>query len=77
MKIEKALKLSIDDQIRRHGSLRAAARSLNISPSYLVRLHNGQKVNPTVDVLTKLGIRVKIECELHIVGSDDDYGLAA
>ena len=39
---------------RQHGSLRAAARVLQIDPAYLLRLRDGEKTNPSAAVLRKL-----------------------
>nr|WP_314583525.1 hypothetical protein [uncultured Pseudomonas sp.] len=41
---------------RRHGSLRAAARATGIETSYLFRLKNSEKLNPSDDVLAALGL---------------------
>jgi AraC-like DNA-binding protein len=42
---------------RQHGSLRAAARVLQIDPAYLLRLRDGQKTNPGATVLRKLKLK--------------------
>lgn len=36
----------IDELVAQHGGLRAAARVLQMDPSYLLRLHSGEKTNP-------------------------------
>lgn len=77
MNIERALRLSIDAKIKQHGSLREAARKLELSPSYLSRLHSGNATNPTIDVMARLGIRVTVDYEIRLPGHDDDYGVAA
>lgn len=41
----------------RHGSLRAAARAIDIDPAYLLRLRRGEKTAPSPIVLRKLGLR--------------------
>ena len=43
-------------RIARFGSLRQAARALRVSPSYLLRLSTGEKTNPSIVTLRKLGI---------------------
>ena len=50
------LHLLVCRRIARFGSLRQAARALMISPSYLFRLSTGEKTNPSVATLRKLGI---------------------
>ena len=40
----------------RHGSLRAAARVLEVDAGYLSRLANGEKDNPSPALLHKLGL---------------------
>lgn len=47
----------IGQLIHRHGSLRAAARVLGISPAYLSRLFSGEKKDPSDTMLRKLGLR--------------------
>ncbi len=47
----------IDALTERHGSLRAAARVLNVSAGYLSRLRDGLKTNPSDQLLKKLGIK--------------------
>ena len=42
---------------KRHGSLRAAARALQIDHGYLSRLKAGKKLDPGDAVLRKLGVR--------------------
>lgn len=41
---------------QKHGSLRAAAKALGIDPGYLFRLKNAEKMNPSDEVLTALGL---------------------
>lgn len=45
---------------RMHGGLRAAARATGIDPAYLLRLRNGEKVNPSAATLEKLGLRKEV-----------------
>ena len=40
-----------------YGGLRAAARVLDVSPSYLSRLRDGEKINPSNKILKKLGLK--------------------
>lgn len=47
---------TIKSLIGKHGGLRAAARSVDISPSYLIRLGNGEKIDPSKETLDKLGL---------------------
>ncbi len=42
--------------IAEHGSLRAAARALQMDNSYLQRLETGEKTNPSQYILLKLGL---------------------
>ena len=48
------LKKRIDEIVEKHGSLRAAARALAISPAYLCRLRNGTKHNPSAALLRRM-----------------------
>ena len=50
------LHLIVSRRIARFSSLRQAARALRISPSYLLRLSTGEKTNPSIVTLRKLGI---------------------
>lgn len=43
--------------VQQHGSLRAVARVKQIDAGYLVRLSNGEKVNPSAATLRKLGLK--------------------
>jgi hypothetical protein len=47
----------IEELARKHGSLRAAARVLRIDATYLLRLRDGGRANPSPTVLRKLGLR--------------------
>lgn len=46
----------IDEFIDVHGSLRAAARALDVTPGYLSRLRSGVKDNPTDELLNRMGL---------------------
>ena len=52
-----SLRRRADEIIRQHGSLRAAARALEIDPGYLSRLHDGKKLNPSAATLRRMGLR--------------------
>lgn len=47
-----------------HGSLRAAARAVQIDASYLSRLLSGEKVNPSALYLRRLGLKRIIQYSL-------------
>ena len=51
----------IEELSVQHGSLRAAARVLQIDVSYLSKLKDGSKTNPSAKVLKKLGLRRIVE----------------
>lgn len=51
-----AIELSIEAAEEEHGSLRAAAKALGIDAGYLSRLKTGEKVNPSDEVLSALGL---------------------
>lgn len=48
--------MAIEAAEEEHGSLRAAAKALSIDPGYMSRLKNGEKTNPSDDVLAALGL---------------------
>lgn len=47
----------IQNLAKQHGSLRAAARVLDIDHAYLSRLQDGLKLEPSDAVLRKLGLK--------------------
>ena len=47
----------IKELIVEYNGLRAAARYLRCDPAYLLRLHDGEKVNPGKAILKKLGLK--------------------
>lgn len=47
----------IQELAKRHGTLRAVARVLEIDAGYLSRLQDGLKTEPSEAVLRKLGLR--------------------
>lgn len=46
----------IEEAEEKHGGLRAAARALGIDPGYMFRLKNADKMNPSDEVLSALGL---------------------
>lgn len=61
--------------IAEHGGVRPAARALGIDPSYLVRLRDGTKDNPSDDTLARLGLeRVPTPDRLTTRNADPDPG---
>jgi AraC-like DNA-binding protein len=54
----------INELVAQHGSLRALARVMECSPSYICRLRDGGAKNPGPAVLRKLGLRHVITYEL-------------
>lgn len=51
------LRSRIQELAKQHGSLRAAARVLDIDHAYLSRLQDGGKTEPSDAVLRKLGLK--------------------
>jgi len=47
----------VAELIAQHGSLRAAARVLECEPGYLSRLASGEKMNPGLGLLRRMGLR--------------------
>lgn len=47
----------VDELIGCHGTLREVSRLLQIDCGYLSRLRNGEKMNPSRNILQKLGLR--------------------
>jgi len=47
----------VEELVRRHGSVRAAARVLEIDHAYLYRLRTGEKNDPGEELLRKLKLR--------------------
>ena len=48
----------IKSLVKKHGSLRKAAKATGFSVSYLCVLSNGKHDNPTLEVLKKLGFKL-------------------
>ena len=48
----------IQQLVKKHGGLRAAARAIQVDPAYLTRLGKGEKSNPSAETLRKLGLMV-------------------
>jgi hypothetical protein len=57
------LRERIEALTTKHGSLRAAARVLGVDPSYLLRLRDGSKTNPSDALLRKLKLRRVVTVE--------------
>ena len=51
------LRSTIKKIVKQHGSIRAAARVLDIDHGYLSRLQSGEKNEPSDDLLRKLWLR--------------------
>ena len=53
--------MTLQERVReleqQHGGLRAAARAIQIEPSYLCRLGTGEKAQPSEAILRRLGLR--------------------
>ena len=54
--MDTAIPEAVERLIKKHGSLRAAARAINEDHGYLSRLKNGRKTEPSDAVLAKLGL---------------------
>jgi transcriptional regulator with XRE-family HTH domain len=50
------IQTAIQALIDKHGSLRAAARAIDISAAYLSRLRRGKKDNPGTKALRRIGL---------------------
>ncbi len=55
----------IQELIEQHGSLRAAARVLEVDPGYLSRLASGEKDDPGETLLRRMGLRRVVSYELR------------
>lgn len=53
----------IQELAKQHGSLRAAARVVQIDHAYLSRLQSGAKIEPSDDTLRKLGLKRIVKYE--------------
>lgn len=47
---------AVEAKVKQHGSLRAAARVLRVTPAYLCRLRQGKMRNPSDALLRKLDL---------------------
>lgn len=54
------LQRTVEALLKRHGSLRKAQAATGINYAYLQRLHKGDKVNPSAQILAKLGIEKRV-----------------
>lgn len=57
------LKHRIAELIQQHGTLRAAARAIQVEVSYLSRLERGEKDNPSTLTLRRMGLREVVTYE--------------
>lgn len=57
------LKQRVAELIQQHGTLRAAARAIQIDVSYLSRLEYGEKDNPSELMLRRMGLREVVTYE--------------
>lgn len=62
------LKERIDELCKTHGSLRKAAKAVDVDFGYLSGLRSGDKTSPSETILTKLGL--KRRCIMY---SNDDW----
>ena len=51
------LKERIDELCEKHGSLRKAAKAVDVDFGYLSGLRSGTKTNPSYNTLEKLGLK--------------------
>jgi hypothetical protein len=54
------LKERIDDLCKMHGSLRKAAKAVDVDFGYLSGLRSGDKTSPSLEVLEKLGLKRQV-----------------
>lgn len=47
---------AIKAKVKQHGGLRPAGRAMNVDHAYLKRLRDGEKRDPSDDLLKKLGL---------------------
>lgn len=53
----------IEELVQQHGSLRAAARAVQMDVGYLWRLRDGEKAKPGAIVLRRLGLKKVVTYE--------------
>jgi hypothetical protein len=58
-----SLQHRVAELIVQHGSLRAAARAIQVEPAYLCRLGNGERARPGKDILRRMGLRAVLTYE--------------
>lgn len=58
-----SLQERVAELVAQHGSLRAAARVIQIDAGYLSRLGNGEKVRPGKVFLNRMGLRAVLTYE--------------
>lgn len=57
------LQQRVGELIAQHGTLRAAARAIQVEVSYLSRLERGEKQNPSELTLRRMGLREVVAYE--------------
>lgn len=60
---QEILSQAVQELVEQHGGLRKAARAIEVNYAYLSRLWNGEKSNPSVKTLRKMGLRRVITFE--------------
>lgn len=58
--ISRTIPQRVEELIRKAGGLRAAARKLELNPTYLLYLRTGERKNPSDETLRKLGLRREV-----------------
>ena len=54
------IKERIDELCEKHGSLRKAAKAVDVDFGYLSGLRSGEKNNPSEKILSKLGLKKEV-----------------
>jgi hypothetical protein len=54
------IKRAVERIVKKHGGLNKAGRAVGIDPPYLSRLRTGKKINPSANILKRLGIERRI-----------------
>jgi hypothetical protein len=54
------IRTRIEQLQREHEGVRAAARAVGMSASYLIRLRDGEKLEPSAGLLRKLGLQKQV-----------------
>jgi hypothetical protein len=61
------LQAAVRRLIKLHKGVRAAGRATGLDPGYLVRLRDGEKLNPGEEVLQKLGLQRRFTAVKELV----------